>query len=139
MSIMGNTKAGRVMGIDFGTKRIGIAVCDENREMALPLSVVPNDKMAISAIFKIIKEKDVVLVVIGESKDFKMEDNPIMQAVRVFEKGLASESGVEIDYEPEFLTSHQAHHVQGKTKMLDASAATIILQSYLDRHGTHNK
>ena len=125
---------GRVMGIDFGTKRIGIAICDENREMALPLSVVKNDKMAISAIAKIIKEKEVVLVVIGESKDFQMKDNAIMDDVRIFEKMIALESGVEIDYEPEFLTSHQAHHVQGKTKMLDASAATIILQSYLDRN-----
>lgn len=135
---MGNTKAGRVLGIDFGTKRIGVAICDENRGMALPLSVVPNNKMAIAEIVKIIKEKDVVLVVIGESKDFKMEDNPIMEAVRIFESGLAVESGVEIDYEPEFLTSHQAHHIQGKTKMLDASAATIILQSYLDRHKTND-
>jgi putative Holliday junction resolvase len=131
---MGNIKAGRVLGVDFGTKRIGVAICDENRGMALPLSVIPNDKMTIANISKTIKEKNVVLVVIGESKDFKMEDNPIMEAVRVFESQLRVESGVEIDYEPEFLTSHQAHHVQGKTKMLDASAATIILQSYLDRH-----
>jgi putative Holliday junction resolvase len=131
---MGNIKVGRVLGVDFGTKRIGVAICDENRGMALPLSVIPNDKMTIANISKTIKEKNVVLVVIGESKDFKMEDNPIMDAVRFFESQLRVESGVEIDYEPEFLTSHQAHHVQGKTKMLDASAATIILQSYLDRH-----
>lgn len=131
---MEKIKAGRVLGIDFGTKRIGVAICDENRGMALPLSVVQNDKMAISTIAKIIKEKEVVLVIIGESKDFKMVDNPIMEAVRIFENSLAIESGVEIDYEPEFLTSHQAHHVQGKTKMLDASAATIILQSYLERN-----
>ncbi len=134
LMFMGNIKAGRVLGVDFGTKRIGVAICDENRGMALPLSVIPNDKMTIANISKTIKEKNVVLVVIGESKDFKMEDNPIMEAVRVFESQLRVESGVEIDYEPEFLTSHQAHHVQGKTKMLDASAATIILQSYLDRH-----
>jgi putative Holliday junction resolvase len=137
--LMEKKKVGRVLGIDFGTKRIGVALCDENRQMALPFSVVPNDKMVIANISKIIRDKGVELVVIGESKDFKMIDNPIMESVRSFESLLAIETGVEIDYEPEFLTSHQAHHVQGKTKMLDASAATIILQSYLDRHGIHNK
>ncbi len=135
---MANIKAGRVLGIDFGTKRIGVALCDENREMALPLQVVKNDKTAVSVISKIIKEKDVNLVVIGESKDFNMKDNAVMDDIRAFETMLSNESGVEIDYEPEFLTSHQAHHVQGKTKMLDASAATIILQSYLDRHQINN-
>jgi putative holliday junction resolvase len=135
---MEKIKAGRVMGIDFGTKRIGVALCDENREMALPLQVVKNDKTAVSVISKIIKEKDVNLVVIGESKDFNMKDNAVMDDIRAFETMLSNESGVEIDYEPEFLTSHQAHHVQGKTKMLDASAATIILQSYLDRNESQN-
>jgi putative Holliday junction resolvase len=128
---------GRVMGIDFGTKRIGLALSDENRGMAFPLQVLENNKLAIPTLSKIIKEKGVVLVVIGESKDFQMKDNPVMEAVRVFENLLSIESGVEIDYEPEFLTSHQAHHIQGKTKMLDASAATIILQSYLDRASTN--
>ena len=128
---------GRVMGIDFGTKRIGLALSDENRGMAFPLQVLENNKLAIPTLSKIIKEKGVVLVVIGESKDFQMKDNPVMEAVRVFENLLSLESGVEIDYEPEFLTSHQAHHIQGKTKMLDASAATIILQSYLDRASTN--
>ncbi len=135
---MDKIKLGRVLGVDFGTKRIGLAICDENREMAFPLQVVKNDKNSISIISKIIKDKGVSFVVIGESKDFKMKDNPIMDMIRVFENLLASESGVEIDYEPEFLTSHQAHHIQGKTNMLDASAATIILQSYLDRIKSQN-
>jgi putative Holliday junction resolvase len=138
MGYMDKIKLGRVLGVDFGTKRIGLAICDENREMAFPLQVVKNDKNSISIISKIIKDKGVSFVVIGESKDFKMKDNPIMDMIRVFENLLASESGVEIDYEPEFLTSHQAHHIQGKTNMLDASAATIILQSYLDRIKSQN-
>jgi len=130
---MGKIKKGRALGIDFGTKRIGLALSDENMGMAFPLRVLKNDKSTISVISKIIKENKVNLIIIGESKDFKMVDNPIMEMVRSFESLLSVETGVEIDYEPEFLTSHQAHHVQGKTKMLDASAATIILQSYLDR------
>lgn len=138
--IMVNIKAGRVLGVDFGTKRIGLALSDENKSMAFPLSVIKNDKFAIEEISKIIKINGVSLVVMGESKDFKMKDNLIMEDIRLFESLIRAEAGVDVDYEPEFLTSHQAHHVQGKTKMLDASAATIILQSYFDRtrHQQHN-
>lgn len=135
---MNKIQTGRILGVDFGTKRIGLALCDEDRRMALPLQVVKNDKQAIASISKIVKENNIKLVVIGESKDFKMNDNSIMEAVRAFETLLVSETDVLVDYEPEFLTSHQAHHVQGKTKMLDASAATIILQSYLDRDKSQN-
>ena len=131
---MVNKKAGRVLGVDFGTKRIGLAISDENREMAFPSLVVKNDKTTISVISKFIKENNISLVVLGESKDFSMNDNPVMEMIRTFEKMITSENSVEVEYEPEFLTSHQAHHIQGKTKMLDASAATIILQSYLDRN-----
>ena len=125
---------GGMMGIDFGTKRVGIAISDGEGGIAFPFSVVQNNKEMIPTISKIIKEKNIDLVVIGESKDFKMKDNPIMDAIRAFESAIVKETEVTIDYEPEFLTSHQAHHIQGKTKMLDASAAAIILQSYIDRN-----
>ncbi len=134
LEYMERTNMGRVMGVDFGTKRIGIALADENGAMAFPVMVVKNDKLLIPTLSSFIKDKGVNLVVIGESKDFKMKDNPIMEAIRAFAKTLENEVGVEIDYEPEFLTSHQAHHIQGKTDMLDASAAAIILQSYLERN-----
>ena len=124
---------GRILGIDFGTKRIGVALSDERGEMAFPLRVVKNDSRAISAIAEIARKNEVSKVVIGESKDFLMKDNPVMENIREFEKALYAEVNIEMVYEPEFLSSHQAHHLQGKNEMLDASAATIILQSYLDR------
>ena len=124
---------GRILGIDFGTKRIGLSLSDERGEMAFPLQVVKNDSRAISAIAEIAQKNSVVKIVIGESKDFLMKDNPVMEHIREFEKTLYAEVNIEMVYEPEFLSSHQAHHLQGKNEMLDASAATIILQSYLDR------
>ena len=131
------TQNGRILGIDFGTKRIGLALSDEKGEMAFPLRVVKNDGGAISAIAEIAQKNNISKIVIGESKDFSMKDNPVMEFVREFETSLHKETGIEIVYEPEFLTSHQAHHLQGKNEMLDASAATIILQSYIDRQ-KHN-
>lgn len=122
-----------MLGIDFGTKRIGLALSDEKGEMAFPLQVVKNDGRAISTIAEIAQKNEASKIIIGESKDFSMKDNPVMEFVREFEVALYKETGIEIVYEPEFLTSHQAHHLQGKNEMLDASAATIILQSYIDR------
>lgn len=123
----------RILGIDFGTKRIGLALSDENAEMAFPLAVVKNDSRAISAVAEIAKKNFVSRIVIGESKDFLMKDNPIMAIIRDFEVALYEETHLDMVYEPEFLTSHQAQHLQGKNELIDASAATIILQSYIDR------
>lgn len=130
----------KILGIDFGTKRIGVAISNEAGDFAFPVSVVKNDKEAISTIVNMIKKDNIELLVMGESKNFKMEENKIMEETREFADLLTKETGLEVVYEPEFLTSHQAHHFQGKTDMLDASAATIILQSYLDRrkHETRN-
>jgi RNase H-fold protein (predicted Holliday junction resolvase) len=55
-----------------------------------------------------------------------------MAAASDFAKSLAA-AGLIIHLEPEYLTSHQAQHIQGVNKMLDASAAAIILQSFLDK------
>jgi len=56
-----------------------------------------------------------------------------MAKARAFADELARDTGIAVAYEPELLSSHQAAHFQGKTAMIDASAASIILQSYIDR------
>ena len=61
----------RYLGIDYGSKRVGVAVSDEAGEFALPLSVLPNDKKLLPEIKKIIAEKQVGAVVLGEFKTFK--------------------------------------------------------------------
>jgi len=124
---------GRLLGIDFGTKRIGVAISDEKGGMAFPVSVIKNDNRAISAVAEIARKNNVKCIVFGESKDFLMKDNPLMEDIKEFEAALYQETSIDMAYEPEFLTSHQAQHIQGKNDMIDASAATIILQSYLDR------
>lgn len=72
-------------------------------------------------------------IVIGESQDFHMEDNPVMKHARIFAKKLES-LGYTIHFEPEFMSSMQASHIQGYNKKQDASAAAIVLQSYLDTY-----
>lgn len=122
----------RYMGIDYGTKRVGIALSDESGAMAFPESVIENNDSLLEKITDLIKEKEVEAVVMGESKDFKGKDNSVMTDIRDFQNKLEV-LGIEVYLEPEFLTSHQAAQIQGENAMHDASAATIILNSYLSR------
>jgi putative Holliday junction resolvase len=121
------------MGIDFGTKRVGIAVSDSENKFAIPYSVIQNSKKLLDEVNTIICDNEVEVVILGESKDFKGKDNKVMEKIREFKEEIENKLGKKVIFEPEFLTSHQAQHIQGKTDLLDASAAAIILQSYLDR------
>lgn len=127
----------KYLGIDFGSKRVGIAVSDEEGAMAFPYEVILNDKKLLEKIEEIIKKEKINKIVIGESKNFAGEANKIMAEIRIFKKELEEKAKLEIIFEPEFMTSQQAELIQGKNEMHDASAATIILQSYLDSH-VHN-
>ncbi|MEN9621647.1 MAG: hypothetical protein RLZZ67_81 [Candidatus Parcubacteria bacterium] len=123
----------RLLGIDYGKKRVGVALTDDKGLMAFPKAVLPNDNFLISELRDMVKNQGVSCIVIGESKDFKMIDNPIMSQIKLFKDQLELATKVEVLYEPEMLSSHQATHFQGKNAMIDASAAAIILQSYIDR------
>lgn len=123
----------RHLGIDYGSKRVGIALSDEAGKMAFPKAVLPNNRYLIMDIVKMCKAQKVEVIVVGESKDFNMNDNPILASSRFFAGELGRETGCQVEFEPEYLTSVQAEQIQGKGPMLDASAAAIILQSYLDK------
>jgi RNase H-fold protein (predicted Holliday junction resolvase) len=72
----------------------------------------------------------------GESKDYAGEENPIGVSARAFTEELIR-AGVAVVFEPEVLSSKEAERIQGKNDLTDASAAAIILQSYIERqrHG----
>lgn len=140
----------RYMGIDFGSKRVGLALSDESGTLAFPHSVLVNDKQLLSRVQGIVQEQKVEIIVLGESKDFSGTDNPIAEHAENFKKALETLTRRKVVYEPEFLTSAQAGRRQARrphgsrgsglrakhqrtNEMLDASAAAIILQSFLDR------
>lgn len=128
----------KILGIDMGTKRIGLALSNIERTFAFPLSVleVKNISETLQSvafqIAAIATENAAKEVVIGESKNFAGKENPIMYHVHLL-KSLLEKESLTVMLEPEFLTSEQAQRHQGKNDLLDASAACIILQSYLDR------
>lgn len=123
----------KYLGIDFGSKRVGLATSDDLGTMAFPHSVISNDKNLLEEIEKIIKKENITDIVIGESKNFAGEPNKIMVEIEKFKNLLAGETKLNVFLEPEFMTSSQAELIQGKNSMHDASAAAIILQSFLDK------
>jgi putative Holliday junction resolvase len=126
--------SGRLAGIDFGSKRVGIALSDETRQFALPKGVLKNDSELFNNFRSFCKENNVVLVVMGESRDYKGKDNKIMEEARLFAEKVKKELVLDVAFVPEFLTSAEAERIQGKIDTLDASAAAIILKSYIDQH-----
>lgn len=127
----------RYMGIDYGSKRVGVSLSDENGRMAFPKGVIPNNRYLMGEIKDICKGHKVEKVIVGESRDFNMNENPVFKDARFFAAEVGRDTGLPVEFEPEFLTSHEAertnHTLGGNNPFLDASAATIILQSYLDK------
>lgn len=123
----------KYLGIDYGEKRVGIAVSDAEGKMAFPKVVFENNKELFSEISDFCKENSVEAIVIGESKDYKGEDNKINPKIISFKRELSGIIKLPISLEPEFMSSMQVEKTFGKTEMLDASAASIILQTFLDK------
>ena len=121
------------MGIDFGSKNIGIAMTDESGSMAFPHGVIRNDQKSLSVVTTLIKEKDVKEVIIGHSLDYAGKANKIHKQVEEFMMDLTLAIGIPIYLEPEQYSTQQAIRIQGKNDQTDAAAAAIILDSYITR------
>ena len=119
------------MALDFGTKRVGVASTDETGAFALPRQVFGNDENLLEAVLALKFKESVDKIVIGESKNLDGTPNPIMEKINDFKDKL-EKRGVDVELHPEVFTTMEARQIQGNTEMTDASAAAIILKSYLD-------
>lgn len=123
----------RFLGIDYGSKRVGLALSDESGTMAFPHSVVPNDENLTKAIVAIITKEGVAEVVIGHSLNRNGGDNPIQAAIEDFMTDLTLALPIPIHLQAEQYTTQEATRLQGRNDKVDASAAAIILNSYLTK------
>lgn len=123
----------RILGIDYGSKRVGIALSDEAQEFAFPNAVLPNDKKLVEEIKKLASQNEIAMVVVGDSRDYNNKPNEIMDKVVPFVEELRLALGLPVEMELEFMTSMEAERLQGKNDMLDASAAALILKSFLEK------
>src|SRR5574343_291592 len=110
----------KYLGIDFGEKRVGISLSDEEGKIAFPNVVLANDQNLLKNIVDLCMKNSVETVVMGESRDYQGQINPIMWKIEGFRKQLET-IGFKVAYEPEFMTSAQASQITGENKMLDAS------------------
>ncbi len=123
----------KYLGIDYGEKRVGIATSDDEGKIAFPKVVLENSPELIKEIIALCTDNKIEAIVIGESHDYKGEENKINPKIISFKKDLMKEVSLPTFLEPEFMSSMQVEKTFGKTDMLDASAAAIILQTYLDK------
>lgn len=129
----------RLMGIDYGTKRVGIALTDEDGVMAFPHATYANDDSLLGRIIALCKEKEVGGVVVGKSHDLDDTPNRVQKDIDAFVEALRSELSIPIELQPEQFSTQAALRIQGRTKETDASAAALILEAYLARHTTSEK
>jgi len=130
----------RYLAIDYGNKRIGLAVCDQGENIASPLKVIYGKKQAIAEIPAIIKEQQVEEVVLGLPLNMDDTEGGLVKQVRDFAEQLQQHIDIPINFHDERLSSFDAESKLGagvftrkkKKKRLDAVAAASILQSFID-------
>lgn len=130
------------MGIDYGSRKIGIAFSDELGTMGFPFEVVTNDARLSDALALLIETQNIGTVVIGESRDFSGNKNPIANPARALGDELEERTGVPVVYESETYTTQEARRdpegvYTNKHGNVDAQAAALILTSYLSHHGNN--
>ena len=130
----------RVLGLDIGTKRIGVAISDPLFITAQPLKAVyrTSDKNAVNEINEIIKEYNIKTLIAGLPKNMDGSNGAQAQNCIDFMKNFSS---VNVIFEDERLTSRQAEFIlkeQGKKytkqkQLVDIESACFILQQYMDK------
>jgi putative holliday junction resolvase len=132
----------RILALDHGTKRIGVAVSDELKLIAQPLEFIPAEPFlaVLKRLRELISEKQVESILIGMPRNMNGTYGPAADKVREFIALLRNEITVPIKTWDERLTSAQANRflIQGNVRRetrkekVDQMAAAILLQSYLD-------
>ena len=143
-------RRGRILGLDVGQRRIGVAVSDPDRRFALPLHSVDRKRgNEMQAIVDVVRADEIDEVVVGLPISLSGEHGPQAATTRAFADELARYLSLPVHLWDERLSSHEAQsrsqdfsHARGRRRSgrraqppadTDALAASIILQAYLDR------
>jgi len=140
---------GRILGIDAGERRIGVAISDPGRSFALPLNSVLADGGEFDAIQRLVTAEEIAELVVGLPLSLSGEESAQTNRVREFTTQLEARLQLPLHLWDERLSTHEAEsrieavsHVRGRRRSdrrrppptdTDALAASIILQAYLDR------
>ena len=132
----------RILGLDHGTKRVGVAVSDELKIIATPLEYLAPDPFGdfLARLQEILRTQDVELILIGMPRNMDGSYGPAALKVQAFVAMLKDAIPIPVKLWDERLTSTQAQRylIQGgmrrekRKEKVDQTAAAILLQSYLD-------
>lgn len=132
----------RVLAIDHGSKRMGIALSDPSGIIAQPLEFIPAEPFAnfLARLKELIREKEVEMLLVGMPRNMDGSYGPAAAKVGEFVAVLKENIAIPIKTWDERLTSAQANRFlieaevrrQDRKKKVDRAAAAILLQSYLD-------
>lgn len=132
----------RFLGIDFGEKRIGVAISDENARVATPLTTIHrrSDSQAIRELVDLVRAEEIQALVIGEPRRADGSRGTAARRVIRFAVKLADTCDREVFLIDESLTTREAAQLVGprlrRREQLDALAAQILLQEALDSPGS---
>ncbi|KKW32090.1 MAG: hypothetical protein UY76_C0042G0002 [Candidatus Uhrbacteria bacterium GW2011_GWA2_52_8d] len=127
----------RILGIDYGDKKIGLAFGDSSARVAVPLEVIVNEgDVTKEALVRRVKEEDISLVVVGVPLPQGNHSSVQLEKTRKFIATLAQAAPVSVVEEDESFTSVESVRLQQEFNAQadeDALAAMLIVQSYIDQ------
>jgi len=136
-------KFGALMGLDLGTKTIGVAVTDTYKTVATPLETIKRSKFTkdAAALEAILQNRSIVGVVLGLPRNMDGSEGPRAQSTRAFARNLESTIKVPISFWDERLSTVAAEKAlleadtsrKRRSEVIDHVAAAYILQGVLDR------
>ncbi len=130
---------GRLLGLDYGTKRVGVAICDSSRLIASPYAVLGAAGF-LPALDEILAVEEIEGIVVGLPVSLSGTEGPVARAARAFAEKVASHTGLAVVLVDERFTTKVAEDVliQGGVRrskrrdIRDKMAATVMLQGHLD-------
>ena len=139
-TVIGNNS--RLLGIDPGSKNIGIAICDENKKVATPLKIIQKNKFEtlLKEINQIIKENHIKGIVVGNPINMDGSQSRSSQSAMEFAKNLSKNITIPITiWDERFssegsfkITKELSTNVSSRIKKLDMNAAAFILQGAIN-------
>jgi len=131
---------GRLLGIDVGERRIGVAVSDAGQMVSSPLALVMRGPQELQELADLVRAHDAVELVAGLPTGMSGREGPQAAGVRMFAEAAAEALDLPLSYWDERLTSIQAERSliesgrrrQQRKELIDAVAASIMLQGFLD-------
>ncbi|MEK7651665.1 MAG: Holliday junction resolvase RuvX [Patescibacteria group bacterium] len=122
----------RILAIDYGEKRMGLALSDEEQKFAFEFEIWSPEQI-FEDLPNLLKEKDVSKIVLGNPLNMSGESTKKTEEVVEFKKKIETMCGLEVELVDERLSSKMAENISGHSKNIDSLAAQIFLQNYLNK------